>query len=797
VAALAAPAHAQEALPAAPPAAEPAPAAPPAPAASEPAAAPPESGMVEEVIVTARRREESQESVPVSVTAFNARQLERAEVRDLADLKGLAPNVIIEWVGVSPLGAAVFIRGVGSSEYEKSFDPAVAVMQDGVYLGTATGALLYNFDLEAVEVLRGPQGSLFGRNASGGVINVRRRKPTGELGLRGSVTVGSWGRHDYKLTGDFPIVKGVLAGKLSFVSTNVRGLYENEVSGEVLPDSHYLSGAADLLYTPREDLSFHLKYERARDREQAYPPQNASDETDLICLGPQQLPASFLIEPQCADPEQGRFTVRGDFRNDMAFDLDAVTLNSTWTRGAYRLISVSGYRGFDEDVFQDLDGTAAAFFSVRNSQRYDQVSEELRLEGQLAERVGMVAGLFYFYGHYDQDGTTFFLYDQPFLQDIPRAALGIGFGPGLVRVQDVGQSTHSAAAFANVDVDVFDRLRASAGARYTYERKSYYTNWGYSNHLDSAEARRVEAADVEPVVYGKRHWARVSPRASIDYTLDDRVLARGDEAMLYGSYAQGFRSGGFSTRADPADNRSYRPEIVHQYEVGLKTQWRERRLVANVAAFHSDYRDKQEEIMVASPTAGQQILVQNAARARIRGLEVELSAMPLHGLTSLAGDLRLWAHAGFLQAEYQRFVVDFNPFPPSTDDPRNHPRLDLRFAPRHQVAVGIDSPWQLGDDFRLTGAVQYRARSTYRNNYTVDAEDNIDRRGVLPAIAQLDASLSFEALDFLQGSWRLTAIGRNVLGTTERIFYVDARNLFALQAYSLPAQWAVELAATY
>jgi iron complex outermembrane receptor protein len=187
----------------------------PVPAAAPEAPAAPvtaDSGMVEEIVVTARRREEAQESVPASVTVVGARQLERSEVRDLGDLEALAPNTIIDWLPISPGAASIFIRGIGVSEADKTFDPAIAVMIDGVYIGTNTSALLNNFDLEAVEVLRGPQGALFGRNSTGGVISVRRRKPSGELGLRASVTAGSWGRHDYKLAGDFPIVKDVLAG---------------------------------------------------------------------------------------------------------------------------------------------------------------------------------------------------------------------------------------------------------------------------------------------------------------------------------------------------------------------------------------------------------------------------------------------------------------------------------------------------------------------------------------------------------------------------------------------------------
>jgi iron complex outermembrane receptor protein len=756
------------------------------PAPSEPAV-PGDSAMVEEVVVTARRREEAQESVPASVTALGARQLERSEVRDLGDLEALAPNTIIDWLPISPGAASIFIRGIGVSEADKTFDPAIAVMIDGVYIGTNTSALLNNFDLEAVEVLRGPQGALFGRNSTGGVISVRRKKPTGELGLRASATVGSWGRHDYKLVGDFPIVEGVLAGKLSFYALNMKGLLENEATGEVLPDSHYFSGIADLLYTPTQKLSVHLKYERSRDRQQSLPPQNASDPSHLLC-------ATFQ---QCADGDQGKYEVRSDFRNDMGLDLDAVTLDARYELGPLRLISVSGYRGYDEDVFQDFDGTTLSFFSMRRTQRYDQISEELRLEGPLFDRVEAVVGLFYFYGHFDMDATTFFLDDLPTRKPELEERYGRPLGPGLVRVQDVGQSTHSIAGFASFDVDVVDRLRASVGGRYTYERKRFYSDWGHSNYLDSAEARMVEALDDQPILRARRHWDRFTPRASLDYTIDDRVLARGDEAMLYASYAQGFRSGGFSARADPATREAFDPEVVHQYEAGLKTSFLSRRLLGNLAVFYTDLRDKQEELIVRSQF-GEQTITRNAARAEIRGLEVELAAMPLHGLTSLAGDLRLWGSLGLLDAEYQHFDVDFDGNSPDRPaNSRNHPGLRMRYAPRYQYAAGIDSPWRIGDDFRVMVSGQYRGRSPYRSSFTVNEANHVDQRGVAPAYGQLDLSLSFEALNFLHGKWRLTAFGRNVLGTTTRLLYAEVAELFAVRAYNMPAHWGGEIAATY
>jgi iron complex outermembrane receptor protein len=761
-------------------------------------------GEVEEIVVTARRRAESAQRAPVSVTKLDREQLARSEIRDLTDLEALAPSTIIDWIGVSPGAAAITIRGVGFRDVEKSFDPAVGVIVDGVYLGTSTTALLNNFDLESVEILRGPQGTLFGRNTTAGTIHVRRTRPTGELGLDASATFGRWGRNDYKGVFNFPLKERVLAGKLSFYALNQRGMMHNVATDEYVPDGHYLAGTAELLYSPDSDLSVLLKYERARDREKTIPLQNASDETDLICYGPERGFTTFS-EGQCRDPELGKFEVESRFDNDMKLDLDAVTLDvSLRLDRALKLVSVTGFRGHHEDVLQDFDGSEQDFYSTRRTQRYDQLSEELRLEAQPIEALNLVTGLFYFYGHYDMDGTTFFLFEQPFL-----AAITGPLPRGTVRVQDVGQDTHSAALFASADYEVIDNLRLSAGGRYTYEHKVFHNDWGFSNHLDSATARMTEALDDEPRIEADRGWSRFTPRAGIDYTLRQPLLPEGQEAMLYVTYAQGWKSGGFNSRADPASKASFEPERVDQYEVGLKTSWLARRLTFNGALFYTDYRDKQEELILGSPSGGQQTITRNAASATIEGLELEAAALPLRGLGGPAQGLRLWGNLSLLRARYDEFVADLSGPSPVDGalDPKDYAGLALRDAPRWQFALGVHCPYRGFAFGPLFASAQYRMRSAMRNAFTItyddpftevrESDERPDRRGIMPAYGQLDASAGFEVSDFMGGAWRFSVFGRNITNNTAQIVYLDVSNLFAFQADSAPGQWGVELGATY
>jgi iron complex outermembrane receptor protein len=376
-------------------------------------------------------------------------------------------------------------------------------------------------------------------------------------------------------------------------------------------------------------------------------------------------------------------------------------------------------------------------------------------------------------------------------------------------VQDVGQDTHSAALFASADYEVIDQLRLSGGGRYTYEHKSFYNDWGFSNYLDSQTARMVEALDDEPRIDARKDWSRFTPRAGIDYTLRDPLLPEGQQLMLYVTYAQGWKSGGFNSRADPASKKSFEPERVDQYEAGLKTSWLKGLITLNSAIFYIDYRDKQEELILAAGNGGQQTLTRNAASATIEGLEFEAASTPLRGLGGPGKALRVFANLGLLRARYDKFVADLSGPSPLTGelDPKDYAGLALRDAPRWQFALGAGCPFELLQAGRLSAYAQYRMRSAMRNAFTIAFDDPLtaeaesderpDRRGIMPAYGQLGATLTFDLYEFMGGGWRFSVFGRNITNSTPRAVYLDVSNLFADQAYNPPGQWGVELGATY
>ncbi len=749
---------------------------------------------VEQIVVTARRKGESVQDVPLSVTPFTKAQLEQSSIRDLTDLEALAPNVIIDPITVVPGGAGLSIRGINFNDLEKSFDPSVGVFIDGIYIGTSATQLLNNFDLESVEILRGPQGTLFGRNTTGGIINVRRTRPTGQLGLKASATVASFGRHDYKLVANAPLMEDKLAVKISGYSFNSDGYFHNTTTDEYSPQTRYLSGALDLLYTPTKSLEILAKYEHIRDRGTPTQYKNASDSSHILCFGP-PLGLTSFPDAQCSDPKSNKYDVQGNFDVRSDLDLDAVTLNMEQRLGDdYKLVSISGWRGHDEDVGQDFDGSPADFFSTRRTQRFDQVSEELRLHAQPVENVEVVAGLYYYYGHYDINATVHYLFDQPFIH----MSIGAPLPPGTVRIQDAGQTTHSIAGFAHGEWEFVDNFRATLAGRYTLEKKKFNNHFGLSNSLNPDIAQIFVSTDMTPAIHASESWARFTPAAGLDYKLTESVLGAGNGALTYFTYSRGFKSGGFNGRADPASTKTFAPEDVDQFELGLKTDWFKRRVTFNTAAFWINYGNKQEETLQPSMTGGNQTLTDNAADAVIKGLEFEASAMPLRGHNGLVGGLRLFANLGLLDAKYTKFNADLDgPDMAGNLVPQDYKDLELRNAPAWQFGAGVANPYELSFG-RVVLNAQYRHRAETRTGISLTAgTGEPNRQGISPSLGTFDASVTLEADELVGGAWRLTVFGRNIANKTTRAVYINLPGLLAFETETPPTMWGAELAATY
>jgi iron complex outermembrane recepter protein len=705
---------------------------------------------LEEVIVTARKREEGSQDIPVAVSAFSEGELQQRKVLTIQDLQGLVPNLIIAPVAFQSNGAGVFIRGLGVQDIDRTFNPAVQVLIDGVTYGSSIANQLLNVvDVERLEVLRGPQGTLFGSNAIGGVVNVTRRQPGDEFGVEIEGTFGSDDRQDFEGSIEAPIVDGLLSGRLFVARLENDGPFKNRFDGRSRGFEDKLFITPQLRFTPSENFEALLSYDYYRDRSDWGLAHNRSGQNDLLCLGILFFPG----QPLCDDPNRDITEFDQDTETYLEVETRAANLRLKYTTDRFALESITGWSNTEEDKLTDFDGIPLPLFASR--QPVDEVyySQEFRLAYDHSDRLDFLGGVFGAYNDYQDGANSLFIFSL------------LGFPPDTVEVVDKQQRTLSFGVFLTGNWQVNDAIRLSAGGRFSYEEKDFIYRNGYNQ---VGGGFYPDAPGFDNVAPGKESWTQFS-----------------DDVLTYLSYAQGFKSGGFNGRGNSVDTIGpYDPEIVDSFELGMKSEWWDRRLRVNVAAFYSDFSDKQEEIIRTNPDTGATITtVDNAGKATMQGVEVEWLVVPIVGM-SIGGSL------GYLDAEYDEFVY-------SGFDVADF--VEMRRAPKWQYSLTGQYERQIGPSM-LTGLVSYR--------WTDDNEPHLgprfdgggpsplhnDPRGTIDAYGVLDASV---AIDFMVQNTSLRAMlfGRNL---TDEEFYngvAPVANLFALGGVYPGRTWGLELSA--
>lgn len=650
-----------------------------------------ESGMIPDIIVTAQKRADRVQSIPVAVTAFDQQTLDSPTVDDLRDLASRVPSLVVDTVAAGPSAAAISIRGISFEDIEKSFDPTVGVVVDGVFIGTNTGQLLDSFDLERLEVLRGPQGTLFGRNTIAGVINVTRTRPTEEAGVRGSFAYSNFDTKRGRLVVNSGLLGGFVALKGYAFYDKTDGYYRNVTKNKREGQYETLSGGITAAITPSDSIKLLLTYEHQRERGETIVASLSETGKDLICLAsgaPGFAPARECNRSRLED--RGLYTTFSEIATPVRNDTDAVTANIDVDLGnGFSFASVTGYRTNKESVRQDFDGTSAQFFDTLRSQDYEQFSQELRIVGDVSDSLNLLVGAYYFHSNY---------------QNNQRTTLGpvlAGGAPAELR-QYVDHSTESYAGFADARFKITDRLTLGAGARYTRDKKAIFNNYGRIGALvrltqpnfDGQSCVTVTgtfspAPGVVLPVYAaannctaSKGFNKFTYRGNVDYQITPSKL-------VYLSFSKGFRSGGFNGRASgPTSLGPYDPETVDAYEAGLKADWLDRRLRTNIALYHTKYNNKQEEIVQPSPPGSpspQETVVKNASSARINGAEVEVIAQP-------SRELSFRASFSYTDAKFDSFFNDVN----GDRVPDDVSTLTLRRAPKVQWSTGLDYSRDLG-----------------------------------------------------------------------------------------------------
>lgn len=690
-----------------------------------------QSLVLEEVIVTARKREESIQGTPVSVTSIG-RELAEASLRRLDDVQSFTPNVYIRNTAGIPGGAAISIRGVSYQETDKTLDPSIGVVMDGLYLGTSSGSLLNNIDIKRVEVLRGPQGTLFGKNTTGGVLNIVRGDVTMEWGGDVRLTAGDDGRQDLRAVVNVPLIGDELGVKLFGASINSDGWIRNTTLGEDAGGDDKNTYGFTTLWRPNErfDLKFH--YEHHEDQTDTGAFANVNQPADLTCA----LQGIFWpIGCEAADAGSDRDNSSTNERNRNDSEYDTYILTANLELENFVLTSVTGLRDMDEQYRIEFDGSPANLLNFDYFNEWEQFSQELRITSTFSEEFEFVAGLFYWDVEYEQRWNVKELNFALQLLGIPQGTPPQVLTPNSINYNGQNQRTESIAAFSSADWHFAEKWTATAGLRYTYEEKDF----------KGADGTFYEAGQPLPALnfaFFEDDWSEPSPKLGLRYQAND-------DMMVFASWTQGFKSGGFFGRQANFDiDPTYDPEYVTTWELGMKSTWMDGRVIFNPTVFYNDYEDKQEEILVPISLSNVATVVRNASTLEIFGAELELQMQ-----VTQAWNLRL--SYGYLDAQYDDYQADITGDGIVTDNsnliPRNTP----------ENTIGINSIYT-----RQIGPGDFTAFVSYRWRDEIETIANNDPLGHLDDIQNLDVTLNYSWAD---ARYRVSAYGRNISDERERV----------------------------
>ncbi|MFN3462644.1 MAG: TonB-dependent receptor [Terricaulis sp.] len=632
----------------------------------------------EEIVVTARRTEESLQEVPASVSAFSEAQLARIGATDATGLQGAVPNLNIVQGRGSSNATNIYIRGVGQPDALQTFDPAVGFYVDGVYYSRIRGTQMDLFDIERVEVLRGPQGTLYGKNTIGGAYSVVTRRPGQDPHGLFQVTLGDYGQLESRIAASGPITENFAIGGALFGAAR-DGYVTNPVTGEDYNNRNAWGGRFQAAWdvTPNFNLDFAIDY--AEEDNALTMGQAVSSLTTIIGV---PIPAGAVPDPL---PEFD-FTAQATpgLPNSSVMDHGGVSLHADWEMNSnLTLRSITAYRNLNYTDYVDIDATALELGDVLVDVDQDQTSQEFQAIWE-SERWTTIGGLFYMRENVAS-------HQEAYADDLLGGFLG---GGTFLRTIDDDLQTTSVAAYLNATYQLTDRLSISGGLRYTEEEKDYFrtTSTFSSNALFTADPAR-------PPVNITETWDDLSGLISLDYQLSDDFL-------LYGRVAQGFKSGGFNGRANnPGEEAPYDPETVTSYEAGFKSDWMDGRLRANFAVFYNDYRDFQARVsnLTTDPGTGLpsiELTVLNAGQLEISGAELELIYSPVDAL-------RLDAQIGYLNAEYGEFedlrFVSFG---------NSRAFQTPAFSPEWTSRFGAAYTWELANEGSvvLAGSARFRSR---------------------------------------------------------------------------------------
>lgn len=705
-----------------------------------------DSSARDEIIITASRRAMDLQDTPLAVSVFGSAFLDAARVDNPQDLQFFAPGLVISDYGVPQ----IYIRGVGSNTAGVGADASATIHLDGVYLARTYPAFLDFLDVERVEVLRGPQGTLYGRNSTAGTINIISRAPSATPTMEADVLYGADDRVRLRGTVSGPIVQDKILARLTGSYNRRDGLYTNVVDGRKLDNKNTKAVRGTLEFRPADTLTLTLRGDYTRQRE-------TGGISKMISADP-MLAAAGAIFPE------GDYLVAFDDRPFFDVNHWGIALDTNWNPGAVALRSITAFRSFKSKNFFDTDGTNLPLAHGSSNEKSDTFTQEIQVLTPAENPLSFIFGLYFLSDDARATGGTTInpggiVFDPALIPPEgvlsnfdPRTILA-GFPQGGSGVHD--NDTRAYAAFAEGTYRLSPVLKFTAGVRYSYEEKKSVVDLGLG--VSSAKA----------------NWDALTPRFVLEWTPNKDFL-------IYGTLARGFKSGGFnSLSATPFD-----PEYVWNREIGIKASFFDNKLHTNIAAFDASYKDFQVQILGEDLTSQ----VANAGKASTRGIELEFDANPLPGL-------RLNGSAAWLDADYKRFSITDITLQFPTTIPGfgviNFPILtefdqagrQMFNAPEWMVSLGAQYTAPLSSDLELTARIDYQWQDKARTSrlYTRDSFDLVN------------LSLALGSVD---KNWTVTVFGKNIFDT----HYVSYGSVqpplwgnVTSRVQGEPATWGVQL----
>jgi iron complex outermembrane receptor protein len=711
---------------------------------------------IEEITVTAEKKSSGQQlqKTPISITAVTSQTIEDLHITDVTDIGRMAPNVELDPVGTFPGFANFTIRGIGVSTSIRSVDPAVNIFQDGMVIAYQAGAVLDTFDTESVQVLRGPQGVLFGRNSAGGAVLLTTPMPTKDFHYSGDVSYGNFNE-----VNAHAIVQGSLSssvsGKIAVSYRYNEGVFENNTSGTFVPApanptgdpvehaTGHIPGISEVVVKPTflfelsdsAQLKLFTQYQKDNDGggpSRAYIPPQGTLTRLQTNFGYFPSPESFttnLSDPGYTDIEAGHAIA----------ELDWSIGPGTWT-------TVAAFRAVQYNSTLDSDGTPFTLtLFPDNTENNQQESLESRYNGHITDKLEYVAGIYLF---------------SDLSSVVEKRALN-GFTVGLPVTSTLDelnkweQRDYTGAGFGNIDYKLLPDLTLSAGLRYEYEYKHMHI-------IPLAACTGSNFAGCPSTYYDSgKSWTGATPRAVISYDI-------AADMMTYASYSKGFTAGNYNARAPSIATALLptAPESVNTYEVGYKSQWLDRRLQFNLSLYDNQFSNIQRTVNTTTANGSQPLqTLLNAANATIRGAELETAAIVYKGL-------RLNFSAGYTNAYFTRI----SGLTPGV----NGLELQLDHVPRWNLDAGAKYEFEVPNVAgQFDASIDYSWRSQIFSDLYNTPELAQDAYGILNA-----------SVSYTNGPYFARLYGRNLQNTD----YAFIKSIgYGYQAYGgLPRMYGIE-----